>query len=231
MAPPPKAMTPRRGTNGNQDLFGADPFQPITKSSFNVSILQPLSLSLSHFSPITKSKSCTHDQEFNGLEFSVESRNNVKDNSTLSFQMNRFEDDLSDKVDSEFPSSSDTSRNPFLLQNDAPKKSSTKLFQKSSEMMMGNGKGNKYDVFKNEIVVNGQVNALPVHQQQQIKSKTEANPDLFKDFAVAAFSEFKIDKSPMIHEFSNRLSDQKNLQNGHHMMKVNSKTPKLCLSL
>lgn len=220
-------MTPRRGMNGNQDLFGADPFQPITKSSFNVSIPHPLPLSFSHFSPITRKQT---DQEFNGLDFSVESRNNVKDNSALSFQMNRFEDDLSDKVDGEFPSNSDTSRNPFLLQNDAPKKSSTKLFQKSSEMMMGSGKGNKYDVFKNEMVVNGQVNASPVQQQQQqqIKSKTEANPDLFKDFAVAAFSEFKIEKSPMIHEFSNRLSDQKN---GHHMMKVNSQTPKLCPSL
>lgn len=158
------------------------------------------------------------------MDFSDESRNNVKDLSALSFQMNRFEDDLSDKVDGEFPSDSDSSRNPFLLQNDAPKKPPAKLFQKSSDMM-GGGKNNKYDVFKNEMVANGQVNAPVPVQQQNIKSKTDANPDLFKDFAVAAFSEFKMERTSMIHEFSNRLSGQRNIQNGHQMMKVNSKTP------
>lgn len=154
------------------------------------------------------------------MDFSDESRNSVKDQSALSFQMNRFEDDLSDKLDAsnEFPSKSDSSRNPFLAQTESPKKPS-KLFQKSSEIMMGT-KNNKYDVFKNEMV-NGQEVPVALQQQQQAKPKTEANPDLFKDFAIAAFSEFKVDKtSSMIHEFSNRLSDQKNLQNGHQMMKV-----------
>jgi hypothetical protein len=161
------------------------------------------------------------------LDFSDESRNTVKDHSALSFQMNRFEDELSITNESEFPSNSDMSRNPFLLQNDAPKKSSTKLFQKSTDMMMSGGKSSKYDVFKNEMgQVNGQVNVPVMMQQQQqqqqqiIKSKTDANPDLFKDFAIAAFSEFKIEKSPMIHEFSNKLSDQRNSPNGHQMMKV-----------
>lgn len=156
------------------------------------------------------------DQEFNGLDFSAESRNNVKNLSALSFQTNGFEDDMSDKVDSEF-TSNDTSRNPFLIKNDAPKKTSaTNLFQKSSEMMMGSGKSTKYDVFKNEMVVNGQSHP-PVTVQPT--KKTETNPDAFKDFAIAAFSEFKVDKSPLINEFSNRLSDQRNHQNG----KVNSK--------
>lgn len=143
-------------------------------------------------------------------------RNVVKDQSNLSFQMNRFEDDLSDKLDAnnEFLSKTDSSRNPFLAASESPKKPS-KIFQKSSEMMMG-AKNNKYDVFKNEIVSGQEV---PVaQQQQQPKPKTEANPDLFKDFAIAAFSEFKVDKtSSMIHEFSNKLSDQKSLQNGHQM--------------
>jgi hypothetical protein len=153
-----------------------------------------------------------HDvQEFNGLDLSAESRNNVKNLPALSFQANGFEDDLSDKVDSEFPAN-DSSRNPFLIQNEAPKKSSSNLSQKSSEMMMGSGKSTKYDVFKNEIVVNGQSQA-PVKVQPTSK-KTETNPDAFKDFAIAAFSEFKVDKSPLIHEFSNRLSDQRNLHNG-----------------
>jgi hypothetical protein len=232
VAPPPKAkaMTPRRTMNGNQDLFGADPFAPISKS-FNVSI--PSSTSTFSFSPSCLSQNlCTLDdpnQEFNGLDFSDESRNNVKDHSALSFQMNRFEDDLSDKVDGEFPSNSDSSRNPFLLQNDAPKKSSTKLFQKSSDMMMGGGKGSKYDVFKNEMVVNGQVNVPTPVQQQTIKTKTEASPDLFKDFAIAAFSEFKVEKTSMIHEFSNKLTDQRiHHQTGHQMMKVINQTAKNC---
>lgn len=136
--------------------------------------------------------------------------------------MNRFEDDLSDKLDAsnEFSSKSDSPRNPFLAPSESPKKPS-KLFQKSSEMMMG-AKNNKYDVFKNELVKGQEVPAAP---QQQAKPKTEVNPDLFKDFAVAAFSEFKVDKtSSMIHEFSNRLADQKNLQNGHQM-KVNPTNP------
>lgn len=135
--------------------------------------------------------------------------------------MNRFEDDLSDKIDTvnEFTPQSDSSRNPFLAPSESPKKPS-KLFQKSSEMMMG-AKNNKYDVFKNEIVKGAEVPLPPQPQQQQSKAKIDVNPDLFKDFAVAAFSEFKVDKtSSMIHEFSNKLSDQKNLQNGHQMMKV-----------
>lgn len=203
--------TPRR-MNGNQDLFGSDPFQPITKS-FNVSISHSLPLSLSHFSPITKKTLTLHDvQEFNGLDFSNESRNNVKNLSALSFQTNRFEDDLSGKVDNEFQPN-DSAKNPFLIQNESPKKLSSSLFHKSSEMMMGSGKSSKYDVFKNEIVVNGQVQA-PVTVQQTNKSKTEASPDAFKDFAIAAFSEFKVDKTSLIHEFSNRLSDQRNHQNG-----------------
>lgn len=112
----------------------------------------------------------------------------------------------------EFVSKTDSARNPFLAQSESPKKSS-KLFEKSSEMMMAT-KSNKYDVFKNELV-NGQA-ILPATQPPP-STKTEVNPDLFKDFAIKAFSEFKVEKTPLIHEFSNRLSDQKNLQNGHQM--------------
>lgn len=84
---------------------------------------------------------------------------------------------------------------------------------------MGNGKSTRYDVFKNEMVATGQVH-VPVTVQPPAKTKTDANPDAFKDFAVAAFSEFKVDKSPLIHEFSNRLSGQKNLQNGKVISKL-----------
>lgn len=154
------------------------------------------------------------------MDFSDEPRKVVKDPSALAHQINRFDDDLSDKFDAinEFPSKTDSQRNPFIAQNESPKKSS-KLFQKSSEMMMP--KNNKYDVFKNE-GVNGQ--AMPPAPVQNTKLKTEANPDMFKDFAIAAFSEFKVDKtSSMIHEFSNKLSDQKNIKNGHQKMKVINK--------
>jgi hypothetical protein len=41
VAPPPKAAQRRsNNTNGHQDLFGSDPFQPISKSSFNVSLIR-----------------------------------------------------------------------------------------------------------------------------------------------------------------------------------------------
>lgn len=136
--------------------------------------------------------------------------------------MNRFDDDLSDNFDSDFQrAAKDSARNPFLAQtqSESPKKSPVKLFQKT-EMIMTTSKGNKYDVFKNEAV---HAKDAPLAPPPSTKVKTDVNPDLFKDFAVAAFSEFKVDKtSSMIHEFSNRLSDQKNLQNGHAAMKVNS---------
>ena len=49
VAPPPKATTPRRNNmNGNQDLFGADPFQPITKP-FSVSIHQVIKVNFLTF--------------------------------------------------------------------------------------------------------------------------------------------------------------------------------------
>lgn len=212
-------MTPRRtNMNGNSNLFGDDPFQPITKP-FNVSIQHETHPSLSDVSAI-KSQIARRQQEFSGLDFSNDSRKGVtKDLSSLSFESNGFGDDLSDSIDSsrEFPSKTDSYRNPFIAQSESPKKS-TKLFHKSSEKMMAT-RNNKYDVFKNEMVNGSDVSASP--PQQTVKAKTDVNPDLFKDFAIAAFSEFKVDKtSSMIHEFSNKLSDQKILHNGHHVTKV-----------
>lgn len=132
--------------------------------------------------------------------------------------MNRFDDDLSDNFDSTDFQSKDSTRNPFLAQSESAKKSPVKMFAKP-EMILAT-KGNKYDVFKNEAVNAMEVPLVP---PASTKARTDVNPDLFKDFAVAAFSEFKVDKkSSMIHEFSNRLSDQKNLPNGHTAMKVNS---------
>jgi hypothetical protein len=152
------------------------------------------------------------------LDFSADSRNVAKDLSALSFQTNQFEDDLSDKVDNEFTSKSDSSRNPFLAQTESPKKPS-KMFQKPTDMMIGS-KNNKYDVFKNEMVDGPKL--IQASPQTNTKSKTDANPDLFKDFAIAAFGEFKIDKtSSMIHEFSNKLSDQKSLLNGNQKKVIN----------
>lgn len=218
MAPPPKATTPRRSNNlnGSQDLFGADPFAPITKP-FNVSIQPTLSSDTFLFFAI-KSNLNKNKQEFNGLDYSTEPRTNAQSISTLSHQMNRFDDDLSDNFGSNDFQSKDSTRNPFLVQKESPKKSTVKLFQKS-EMIL-TAKSNKYDVFKNEAVNAKEVLLVPPPSN---KAKNDDNTDLFKDFAVAAFSEFKVDKtSSMIHEFSNRLSDQKNLSNGHTAMKVNS---------
>lgn len=129
---------------------------------------------------------------------------------------NRFDDSFGD-VGSEFPAKSDSARNPFLAASEPPKKpSSTNLFQKSSEMMMAS-KSNRYDVFKNELVAGREEPVV-------VQPKTDVNPDLFKDFAAAAFSEFKVEKtSSLVHEFSNRLSDQKHLRNGHQMMKVKAR--------
>lgn len=210
-------MTPRRtNMNGNSNLFGDDPFQPITKP-FNVSIQHESQSTLSHISAI-KSQIARQQQEINGLDFSTDSsRSDVaKDLSSLSFQSNAFGDDLNDS--SEFPSKTDSSRNPFLAQSDSPKKPSTKLFHKSSEMMMAS-RSNKYDVFKNEKLDGSDVASSP--PQPTVKSKAEVNPDLFKDFALAAFSEFKVDKtSSMMHEFSNKLSEQKNIHNGRRVTKV-----------
>lgn len=140
----------------------------------------------------------------------MEGRSVANDFSAPAFQANGFDDDLSQKheLGNEFSTKSESSRNPFLVQNESPKKPS-KLFQKSSEMMMAT-KSNKYDVFKNEMVKGQEDEAA--QQKVTKKAKTEVNPDLFKDFAIAAFSEFKVEKTPLIHEFSNKLSDQKSHQ-------------------
>lgn len=130
-------------------------------------------------------------------------------------------------MSNDFPAKSDSTRNPFLAQTESPKKSPSKLFQKSSEMMM-TSKNNKYDVFKNE-AVNG--NEVDAPMPQNTKTKTEVNPDLFKDFAIAAFSEFKVDKKSSVnHEFSNKLSEQKNLKNGHQMKVINQQSASMWMS-
>jgi len=79
-------------------------------------------------------------------------------------------------------------------------------------MMMAAKSGNRYDVFKNEAFNGGfeVQQKQPPQQQQQQKAETAANPDLFKDFATAAFNEFKVDRPhASTHEFSNKMSDKK----------------------
>lgn len=149
--------------------------------------------------------------------------------SALSFNANSFDDNLhTDK------NNSDVEKNPFFgASTTTPSKESPNkrsLFQKSSEMMMVT-KSNRYDVFKNELATSpfsGQIQEpAPPAIPHMIASKTD--PDLFKDFAVAAFKEFKIDKtqsSSSLHEFSNKLSDAQSFQKSS--MKVNSTAHLLC---
>jgi PTB domain-containing engulfment adapter protein 1 len=61
VAPPPKTAAPRR-INGSQDLFGSDPFQPISKS-FNVSII----LTHSYFLFLTSRLSHKHFARCSGI--------------------------------------------------------------------------------------------------------------------------------------------------------------------
>lgn len=123
--------------------------------------------------------------------------------SSVSFSIDQFN---SENIPNEFNHQNDSAKNPFL-DSDSPKKNSSKLFQKPAEMFMAT-KLNRYDVFKN----NDQDETND--EKEKEKPKTETSQDPFKDFAIAAFSEFKIDKSSssnsLIHEFSNKL-----FQNGH----------------
>lgn len=129
--------------------------------------------------------------------------------------MNGFSEDTSSTTfSSSFPSSdefsdfseiSHSAKNPFL-EPPAPesplKKSSTspaKLFHNTAEIIMAS-KNNRYDVFKNDKSNNN------VIETEEIVVK-KAIDDPFKDFAKAAFSEFKVDKM-MGHEFSNKLSNK-----------------------
>ena len=93
----------------------------------------------------------------------------------------------------------DMSKNPFLASSPEPvsKKipsSPVKIFQKPAEIILAS-KSTRYDVFKNE-------NSNFINEEQD---------DPFKDFAKAAFSEFRIDKM-MGHEFSNKLLSNKGFQ-------------------
>ena len=132
-----------------------------------------------------------------------ESRNIVKDLSA--FRMDHFDATVNqESISNDFESEKESAKNPFL---DSPSKkapSTTKLFQKPTEMFLSS-KNNRYDVFKNDFPSNG-------HEAiETVEKKTEMSKnDPFQDFAIAAFSEFKIDKSSSIHEFSNKL-----FQNGH----------------
>jgi hypothetical protein len=159
----------------------------------------------------------------NGM--SEESRNNIV-KGLAAFQMDHFDDSIGSEIQS---NDFDSAKNPFL---DSPKKASTKLpFPKPADMFMSS-KGNRYDVFKDEFVSNGHENgaikmsssapaAAEVHEK-----KTEMSQDPFKDFAAAAFSEFKVDKSSSsLHEFSNKLFQQPN-SNGHLHQRTSTKVKK-----
>jgi hypothetical protein len=138
---------------------------------------------------------------------SDESRSSiVKD--LAAFQMDHFDDSISSEIQSNgFESSA---KNPFL---DSPKKSAaTKLFSKPSTDMFMPTKNNRYDVFKDEFVSNGHESVAKPAEMRETKTEMSSQ-DPFKDFAVAAFSEFKVEKSSL-HEFSNKLFQQPN-SNGH----------------
>lgn len=120
--------------------------------------------------------------------------------SAPSFQSNGFEIDMS------MPDQK--SHNPFITttQQSTVVPNPTEIFMnvKNTNTM------NRYDIFRNEldnhitpILTETNVN------EQSVKQKTEVNPELFKDFALAAFNEFKFDsKSSLVHEFSNKLAEQ-----------------------
>lgn len=97
-------------------------------------------------------------------------------------------------------SPSKSTSNPFLAK-ESPKKSN--LLQKSSEMM-ALPKPNRYDVFKNVPDFDVETKEVP---QNALKTETTpaANADLFKDFSIQAFNEFKSDKLKIGREFSNKM--------------------------
>lgn len=96
------------------------------------------------------------------------------------------------------------SHNPFMTTQSTVVPNPTELF------MNVKNAGSRYDVFRNEFDNQN----TPIHAEtniieQSVKQKTEVSPELFKDFAIAAFNEFKFDtKSSLVHEFSNKLAEQ-----------------------
>lgn len=131
---------------------------------------------------------------------------------TTSTTFSSFPDEFSD-----FSEISHSAKNPFLEPSvpESPLKKSSpspaKLFHNTAEIIMGS-KNNRYDVFKND--------KSNVIEQEEIVVK-KAVDDPFKDFAKAAFSEFKVDKMMTGHEFSNKLSDAKNKSFQPMNVKVN----------
>lgn len=112
-----------------------------------------------------------------------------------SFQSNNIENDMSMQ--------DQTSRNPFIAQHN-------KIIPNQTEMILNvkNSSSNRYDAFRNEIDTN--INTELIEQKLPQNKTVEVSPELFKDFAVAAFKEFKVEnKSSLVHEFSNKLAEQK----------------------
>lgn len=161
----------------------------------------------------------------NGM--SEEIRNNII-RDLAAFQMDsNFDNSNTSEL---HPNDFDSAKNPFL--ESSPKKtssSSTKLpFPKPAEMFMST-KNNRYDVFKDDFASNGleSVSKAASAATEVHEKKTEMSQDPFKDFAVAAFSEFKVDKSSSsLHEFSNKLFQQPN-SNGHQRAATKVKKHKI----
>lgn len=146
---------------------------------------------------------------------SEESRNVVKDLSA--FTMDHFDATVGheNSNSNDFSCETDSAKNPFL---DTPKKSqsSSKLFPKPTELFMST-KNNRYGVFKNDLPPNAHDATVSHHETKTEMSKN----DPFQDFAIAAFSEFKVDKSATAgHEFSNKLFQNGQQRDADHRKKV-----------
>lgn len=122
---------------------------------------------------------------------SLNDKKSFVDMSAPSFQSNGFENDSS---------------NPFIAQNN-------KIIPNQTEMILNvkNASSNRYDVFRNEVdEKNSSINTELIERNQVTQKTVEVSQELFKDFAVAAFKEFKVEnKSSLVHEFSNKLAEQK----------------------
>lgn len=147
--------------------------------------------------------------DFNEFAFNTFGDNslNTLTKPAITTQIGMFDDGLHKSTfvsDSGFElmskSPSKTASNPFLAK-ESPKKSN--LLQKSSEMM-ALPKSNRYDVFKNVPDFDVETKEVPQHAQKT-DTTPAANPDLFKDFSIQAFNEFKSDKLKAGREFSNKM--------------------------
>lgn len=162
------------------------------------------------------------DASFNSTNVSVNQSQVFAEISSLSKNFNQLDNILHHDAFTAEPDTSKMAKSPikgnpfsFMKPNgssasmtDLNKKESPKknhFLQKSTEMIKH--KSNRYEFFENS----NDLQVFPGEQTAPTASKTEVDPELFKDFAIATFKDLKVDPKNKLPKFGPTKQTSQNL--------------------